>query len=149
MTRADGIDADAAARCRGMTLVEVVASLAILGTVLVILVLAGAQHTRQAALAAQKQDAAAAAEELLGRWWLEPATLKRSASGAAGRWRWSTRVVPSRGVEEIAAEVVRVELRPGAAALTSEPTLTVDLMLPTRPERTDATTAPPTSLPVR
>jgi hypothetical protein len=104
-----------------VTLVEAVAGLALLATLLAGLLLAKGRYTRQAALAERRLQAVAAADALLARWWREPARFPRVASGAVDDqdFSWRTRVVENRPLEELAAQVVRLEVledRPGPRA---------------------------------
>ena len=57
----------------GLTLIEVVAAIAILGTVLVGITLSQSRHTRQLAAAQQQSAAAHAADQLISEWWTNTA----------------------------------------------------------------------------
>src|ERR1700722_13565258 len=65
----------------GMTLIEVMVALVILGTLLVCAVVARGRYLRQSAIAQLKLNAIAAADSLLAQWWLDPQKVPRAASG--------------------------------------------------------------------
>src|SRR3954470_6964454 len=96
----------------GLTLVEVIAGLALLSTLLVAVLGTKARVTRQWAHAQRKLEAVAAADKLLAGWWATPATFpRRSAgivSGDAGL-AWRTSPVASEVVRPLGASVVRLE----------------------------------------
>lgn len=122
-----------------MTLLEVIAAIAILGTILVGIVLAKSRHRRQLARTADATAAVAATEELLCAWWSGPDGVPVGAEGvmsASKPLRWRTRETPNPEIEDLGARVVRLEVFPGqaessAAADDSEALLYVDLVLPT------------------
>lgn len=96
-----------------MTLVEVVAGLALLASLLVALLLATARHTRQSADAERRLRAAAAADALLTGWWQDRANFPRAAAGRVTGdpdLSWRTRVVPNATLTELRAQVVRLEV---------------------------------------
>lgn len=107
-------------RCQatGLTLIEVVAAIAILGTILVGVVLSRARHTRQFALAQRKAIAVEAADALIAGWWEGPA-VPVDASGVVERegidLAWRTREIANESIEAIGARVVRVEMREAAS----------------------------------
>ena len=117
-----------------MTLVEVVAGLALLGTLLVALLSARAKVTRQYQGAEARLEAVKVAEELLAGWWREVGRFPRNDVGQVGegvsRFVWRTRVIPNQAMEELSSEVVRLELsRPGVQRVV----LAVDVVLPRSP----------------
>lgn len=125
-----------------MTLIEVVAAIAILGSVLVGVVLAQSRHTRQLAEARLQHEAAHAADELIAQWWTGPEGVPDpGASGEiqtpSGRTlTWSTSREASPALEELGTFVLRVEFTEAetehpASLPRSEPwRLAVDLVLP-------------------
>ena len=123
---------------RALTLVEVLAALVILGTLLAGMVMAKARHTRQIALTRQRQDALRLADQLLSRWWASPAGVPVNARGIAdpdNLWTWETRLVNNPAIEDLGARVVRVEVRPASANVGDGPsdgpsTVAVELVLP-------------------
>lgn len=125
----------------GLTLIEVVAAIAILGTVLVGIVLAQSRHTRQIARAAQVDAAMEAADRQLEDWWASgggvPIDDRGEVEGAP--LRWISRVVPNQALERLDARVVRVEFYETGAlagnagdrgAAADKPLLMIDLVLP-------------------
>lgn len=125
-------------RLRGLTLIEVIAAIAILGTVLVGVVLSKARHTRQIALTRQHAAVVDAADALITGWWTSPEGVPIGGSGTIDgeeSLRWETRVVGNPAVEGMGARVVRVEIHPSAAdahrpGRRGEPLVAVDLVLP-------------------
>ena len=98
-----------------MTLLEVVAGLALLASLLGALVMAKARYARQAAAADRRVEAVAAADELLAGWHQNPRALPRDFSGSGAfpgdrRLAWRLRPVVNAGVEELGGRVVRLEV---------------------------------------
>jgi prepilin-type N-terminal cleavage/methylation domain-containing protein len=122
----------------GLTLIEVVAAIAILGAILVGIVLAKARHTHQLALARQTHVAVRAADGLIARWWAEPDGVPIGESGVLGAdesLTWQTRLVENETVERLGTRVARVEVYESKMGTTQaadpgEPLVTVDLVLP-------------------
>ena len=127
--------------CRqaGLTLIEVVAAIAILGSILVGVVMAKVSHTRQLALSQRQMAAVQAADALISSWWLSADGVPIGADGTAsddGVLRWRTFLVQNDAVGELGARVVRVEDRwmhapqsPGGAQESDEPLVDVDLVI--------------------
>jgi len=105
-------------RPRGMTLVEVVAGSALLGTLLVTILLAQARIVKQAGLAGRRIEACGIADGLLELWWSDPEEFRVDGSGdVQGRegWSWRTNVVENQDVARLGAHVVALEIfGPGA-----------------------------------
>src|SRR4051812_22873145 len=102
-----------------MTLVEVVAALAMLGTLLVAVLLARAAYVRQAAAADRRLQAIAAADALLAAWHRDPASLPRGGSGVVagdGQFSWRTRAVANPDAAALGAETLRLEVLDDRAA---------------------------------
>lgn len=100
-------------RARGLTLIEVVAGLALLSTLLVAVLTTKAKLTRQWSHAQQRLRATEAADALLTAWWQEPKTFPRQAEGLVygePGLRWRTTVVPNEPVNRLNASVVRLEV---------------------------------------
>lgn len=98
-----------------MTLIEVLASLVILGTVLVTIVLAKGRFTHQSRASADRLIAVKAANRLLNQWWSKPNQLaKHFASPASGslphQMRWRTEFLPSPQLTALHARRVRLEI---------------------------------------
>ncbi len=125
-------------RRAGLTLIEVIAAITILGTLLVGIVLAHARHTHQIALTQRKQLAARVADEMIGRWWTRPEGMPIGEAGvvdAAPSLVWETRIVANPPIERLGARALRLEIReadpPRWQVEAGDETLVqVDLVLP-------------------
>jgi hypothetical protein len=127
-----------------MTLLEVVAGLALLASLLGALVMAKARYARQAAAADRRVEAVAAADELLAAWHQNPRALPLEFSGSGAvpgerRLAWRLRPVVNAGVEELGGRVVRLEVLD--ERLAPPPVLVTLETVVAEPPRT-ATTAP-------
>jgi Tfp pilus assembly protein PilV len=111
----------------GMTLVEVVAGLMLLATLLASLVTVKAGLMRQNRLAERRREAVSAADQLLAQWWQNPKTFPRSATGATpSGLLWQTRVVPNPAAQAAGAQVVRLEVSDESGTQAA-----LELLLPT------------------
>ena len=100
-------------RRRGLTLVEVVAGLALLSALLVTVLTAKSRATRQLASANRRLEAVAAADRLLVGWWQDRAHFPRQSSGRVpgdAGFAWRTSPVRNDAVNALAASVIRVEV---------------------------------------
>lgn len=82
-----------ACKTRGLTLIEVIASIALLGALMVAMLTVHSKHTRQVKLAAKKQTAATLADELIGGWFKSPEPFPANTSGQFvnnSDFRWTT-----------------------------------------------------------
>lgn len=120
----------------GVTLVEVVASLVLLATLVTSMLLAYSAHHRQALLAIRKQKAIEVADEMLATWYAstEP-TVPRNGSGTvlgSDGLVWRTSVVHQNVVETLPVEVVRLQVlrAEGGARAGSSPLAQVDVVVP-------------------
>lgn len=129
-------------RRAGLTLIEVVAAVAILGVILVGTVLANARHTRQLALAEQRSAAIRATDALLMQWWSSPDGIpvnERGAVADSDGLTWRTSVVADRAIEQLEAQVVQVAIHQSGEAMmrlglaAGEPLLIVEVILPKPP----------------
>lgn len=119
-------------RRSAMTLVEVVAGLALLAGVLTATLVVRAHMIRQMRTAERHRVALAAADELLSHWWQTPATFPRQASGPIERHpglHWRTHLVANSGAARLDAQVVRLEIA-DAAAPADVPLASVELLVP-------------------
>jgi hypothetical protein len=100
-------------RC-GLTLVEVVAGTAILGTLLVSVLVAAGRLQVQRASSQRHLAACRIADRLLTDWWPDRAKLPRAGGGTieveGGVWSWHTTVVANDAAEGLGGEVVRLEV---------------------------------------
>lgn len=97
----------------GLTLIEVVAGLALLATLLVAVLTTKARVTRQWATARQQLRATDAADALLSAWWLNPGQFPRDSHGLVPGepgMAWHTRVVPNETLNRLDTTVVRLEV---------------------------------------
>jgi prepilin-type N-terminal cleavage/methylation domain-containing protein len=98
---------------RGLTLVEVIAGLALLSTLLVAVLTVTARTTRQSANATRRLQAIAGADRLLAGWWQDRAKLPRESSGHVpgdAGFVWRTTPVRNDAVNALAASVIRLEV---------------------------------------
>jgi len=124
-------------RQAGLTLIEVVAAIAILGTILVSVVIAKSRHTRQVATAERRAVAVRLADKMLTQWWASETGLPYPASGKVegdSTLTWDTRVVGNDILGPLGARVVRFQMhdaRPTTVTHASheEPLVIVDLVL--------------------
>jgi len=123
----------------GLTLIEVIASIALLASVLVGIVVAKSRHTHQLAQALRKQEAVRAADELIASWWLTQDGVPVGNEGVVvgdERLHWRTQQLTGHELEKWGVRVVRVEFHDAAAQSTAdlagETLVTVDLVVPPR-----------------
>jgi prepilin-type N-terminal cleavage/methylation domain-containing protein len=98
---------------RGLTLVEVVAGLALLSTLLVAVLTTKARVTRQWSHAQRKLQAAAAADRLLVEWWPRRDVFPRQSSGRLSGdsgLRWRTTPLANQALNALRTSVVRLEV---------------------------------------
>jgi len=108
---------------RGLSLVEVVAGVALLATLLVGIVLAAGRHGAQLRAAEQRLAAVRAADRLLAQWYGEPAGPPRDATGpvtGAPGLVWRTRPLVQPDAEQLGLEIVRLEIRERGVAQSAE-----------------------------
>jgi hypothetical protein len=115
-----------------MTLMEVMAGLVILATVLAFVVTARARYLHQAADADARQVAVKAADALLSNWWQDPASVPQNGSGKIDeqlRWETHARSVGPR--DELEVDVVRLEVfRSGEVGPDAKPLVSVEVVTP-------------------
>lgn len=125
-------------RPAGLTLIEVVASIVLLATVLTSIVIAKSRHTRQLALSQRISTAVRAADELIAAWHLsgDGVPVNRTGSIAGDQsLHWRTRLLTGHELESWRASVVRVELMDANHQATdvltdAKPLVSVDLVVP-------------------
>jgi prepilin-type N-terminal cleavage/methylation domain-containing protein len=123
-------------RPAGLTLIEVVAAITILGTILAGVVLAKSRHTRQLSLTQRRNVAVRAAGDLITGWWTSPSGVPTDSSGAVQAdpsLVWQTRQVENDQMHRLGAVVVRVEIHDansvGPRPPTKKPLVAVELVL--------------------
>jgi len=125
-------------RSAGLTLIEVVAAITILGTILVGVVIAKSRHTRQLALTQRRDAAVRAADELITQWWVSSTGMPINEQGVVpshDQLVWQTRLMNHRIMEDLGAQVLRVEVRDATSDephAGDAPLVMVDLVLPVR-----------------
>ena len=121
-------------RARGLTLVEVLAGTALLGTLLVAILVTKGRLAAQGRIAETRLAACAVLDSLLAEWWTDddgvPAEQAGDVPGDA-RWRWRMRTRSDGPVELPDGEVVIVELF-DVGTVDPEPAAAVELLLPSR-----------------
>jgi type II secretory pathway pseudopilin PulG len=127
-----------------LTLVEAIAGIALLGTLLATVLLSIGRIRTQDARAAQRIEACRIAEDLLQQLWAKADKFPRGGDGeVSGKkgWRWRTQAVANPQAQNIRGEVVAVEvLAPGSDA--GPPAARVEIVLPTtRPAKTGTGTS--------
>lgn len=116
----------------GMTLVEVVAAIAILGIIVVGLTLARSSHARQIAASRNLADGVHLVDDLIASWWTGRTGVPINSCGVIGpngEWNWKTYVVSNPNLDDIGARVVRVEVHHQSNPANVQPII-VDLVLP-------------------
>lgn len=122
---------------RGTTLIEVLAGLVILATLLVAVTVARGRFLRQWADADARLRAARAADVLMASWTTGdsiavPVNDSGPLDGVRGG-RWRTHVIPSPGAADVGARIVRLEVSRQLTAAEGGreiPVLSVDLLTP-------------------
>ncbi len=115
------------ARRSGLTLVEAVLGMFLLGTLLVAMIHSFGQQRAQILHASAKLNAAQAADELLSEWMSGSGTLPLNQSGTWNeRWSWRTRLVRRTIVLSVPMNIVALEIRE-ADRPADRPLLTVEV----------------------
>ena len=120
-------------RARGMTLIEVVAGLAILASMLTAIFSVKSRVTRQTRITERRREATAVADALLASWWQNKNTFPRSESGpveGGQNFIWRTQPIPNPSAQACGAEVVRLEVLDATSLPAPAPLVTVELILP-------------------
>ena len=116
-------------RDSGLALIEAVAGMALLGGLLVAILMADSRLSVQARRAGDMTQACRIADELLARWHTQK-KLPRNESGAVeghAGWTWRTQTIDRTDLDELRAQVLRVELFPPAGR--AEPAVGVELLV--------------------
>ena len=123
-----------------MTLIEIVAGLVILGTILASLAIARGRFARQWAAADRKLAATKAVDEMIAGWMEStPPRVPLNREGVlpgVAKHVWRTRVLRDAGAQKVLADIVRVEAyEVGAADRAVMPVVAVDLLVHRAPRR--------------
>ena len=118
----------------GVTLIEVLAALALLGSLAVAMVLSRGRLVDQHLRAQQKLEAVGVADALLAEWWADgPDNIPVDDAGeldAHPGWSWQTREVPNAALRPYEARVVRLRLVDASEPDEPFELTSVDLVLP-------------------
>lgn len=121
----------------GVTLIEVLAALALLGSLAVAMILSRGQLMDQHRRAEQKLEAVRVADRLLAQWWeSEPKSLPINSRGEVqghDGWVWETSVVEKAELQPFNAQVVRYRILNEAeldVSIKPVELTTVDLVMP-------------------
>ena len=118
-------------RARGVTLIEVLAGTALLGTLLVSVLVARGKLAEQSRHAAARIEACQVLDEFMETWWPQHAGQAPEGAGDIAcrpGWRWQRRIVPNEPAHALRAAVVAVEVfAPGAAGV--EPAASVEVLM--------------------
>jgi len=121
----------------GLTLIEVAAGLALLGTLLVSVLLAEGRCRRQSAASRQRLAACRAAEAQLQALWADVDNFPRDGQGEVEgypQFTWRTTLRKDGQADDLNVDVVRLEIEPRGAAPGEGAAITVDVVLPKQPE---------------
>ncbi len=124
----------------GLTLVEVLAGSALLGTVLVLILITSGRLNTHSVRAANYTKAYRVADGLLEQWWPEKEAFPRNDSGDVPDheyWRWQTSIVSNDEAQELGAEVVALEIIDSQNPL--EPLAHIEIMLPVENDEEQST----------
>ena len=123
-----------------MTLIEVLAGLALLAALLMTVLAARSRAALQWTRANERMRAVEAADRLLSEWWQDARSFPRAGEGVVegpDGFRWRIRVVSNRPAERLGTEVVRLEVGrfPRGGAESTGPTasagaVAVEVVLP-------------------
>ena len=132
-------------RCRrpGLTLLECLVAMVILGVILSSTLMTRARYLHQAATAKRQAEAITAADALLVNWEQLPSGPPRQDEGAVEQSQgllWRTHLVDNASVNGLGAQVLRLEIVDGQLVTHVSPLAFVDVVVPRTP-------AHPTSAP--
>lgn len=130
-------------QCRGMTLLEVLVAMVILGTILTTAVLARSRYIQQSVRAAEKQRAVAAADALLATWFADPNVFASEASGMVNGetdLSWNTHLIDQADAHDLGAKILRLEIWKHIDAQIAQPfsnlpLTSIELLVPATPPR--------------
>lgn len=118
----------------GVTLIEVLAALALLGSLAVAMVLSRGRLVEQHRLAEKKLEAVQAADVLLAQWWA--ADEKHVPVGLSGRidgkpgWLWETEAIASDALVPFDAHIIRLRILDETSLGNPIELASVDVVLP-------------------
>lgn len=136
------------ASARGLTLIEAVAGIAILGAMLAAVLVATSRLRAQDSRAARQIEACRIADRMLDELWKKPEDFPRKGTGCvpgSRDWQWRATIVPSAEAEDLNGELVAVEFfreANGKLADGNQPAVRLELVLPTVRNKEDEKSDP-------
>ena len=112
---------------RGLTLVEVLAGIALMGTLLTSAIVASGRHSRQMRVAREKQYAVKALEDYLGLWAQGEFSETGAPTQLTDRFRFETEYIYGRGSELLNLDVRRVQV---FSVLSGQKLCSVEIVVP-------------------
>ena len=100
-------------RARGISLIEVVAALALIGTAITMLLGAQARSLEQLAVTRDRQIATELARELITAWRIDPLRQEPAREGSFAShpgWRWTRGEMPYRSTSRLALQEVTLTI---------------------------------------
>jgi type II secretory pathway pseudopilin PulG len=115
-----------------MTLIEVMAGLALLGTLLVTILLAKGRYTRMWARANLRSQAVSAADHLLTAWWATSDSLLRPDAGGTdvAELAWRRSLLENDAAKTAGLQVVRLEVFDDRPEQIDPVRVVVDVVVP-------------------
>ena len=118
----------------GVTRIEVLAALALLGSLAVAMVLSRGRLREQHALAEKKLEAVEVADAMLSQWWegenkQVPVDLSGDVAGFPG-WSWETESIPDRELSRFDAQAVRLRILDNSMLGNPIELTSVDVVMP-------------------
>ena len=120
----------------GLTLIEVIASMALLTTLLVGIVCAEGRHARQIRAAKERIGLVHQVDQLLSQWLKTDKVIPREATGllpGSDQYVWQTHLLSDSANFDLQVEAVRLEVRPRTDLNSQRSLLTIDLAVPAAP----------------
>ena len=121
-------------RRSGVTLIEVLAALALLGSLAVAMVLSRGRLVEQHQRAEQKMQAIDIADQLLAQWWAsEPKAIPVNTSGPVEGhqdWVWETASYQQRALQPFDAHIVRLRIVDASALGEPVELTSIDVVVP-------------------
>lgn len=116
----------------GMTLIEVLGALALMGSLVVSLLCAKANAMRQGAVAERRLQAVQLADQLLTEWWPSAEKFPRDQTGQADQLElaWRTRSVVNKDLEQIGTSVLCLEILEQRPATAGQVLASVEVVVP-------------------
>lgn len=118
----------------GVTLIEVLAALALLGSLAVAMVLSRGRLREQHALAEKKLEAVEVADVMLSQWWASDSkSIPDGRSGvveAQPGWTWETEAISNRELTRFGAQIIRLRILDTSMLNNPIELTSVDMVMP-------------------